>query len=122
MLTVTGFRRLRLYKVTAYWIRLLGFHSDKLLEERSSRTPEEQDLFMQLSPLYLEKIATAEQVGEQRGQREVVLLLLAQKFDPFQTELKTKIEALNVEHFQSLTNSLFQFASIADLSNWLDRL
>jgi Domain of unknown function (DUF4351) len=97
-----------------------------ILEERTSRTPEEQDLFMQLSPLYLEKITAAEQVGEQRGKesgrREVVLLLLAQKFDSFPTELKTRIEALNVEQFQSLTTSLFQFASIADLSNWLDRL
>ena len=97
-----------------------------ILEERSSRTPEEQDLFMQLSPLYLEKIAAAEQVGEQRGEekgrRELVLLLLTQKFDPFPTDLKTRIEALNVEQFQSLTTSLFQFASITDLSNWLDRL
>jgi hypothetical protein len=101
-----------------------------ILEERSSRTPEEQDLFMQLSPIYLEKIAAAEQVGEQRGEergeqrgrREVVLLLLTQKFDPFPTDLKTRIEALNVEQFQSLTTSLFQFASIADLTDWLDHL
>ncbi len=32
MLTVTGLQLLRLDKVTAYWIRLPGFHSDKLLE------------------------------------------------------------------------------------------
>jgi hypothetical protein len=87
-----------------------------ILEERSSRTPEEQDLFMQLSPLYLEKITAA----EQRGRKEVVLLLLAQKFDPFPSELKTRLEALNVEQLQSLTTSLFQIASIDDLSDWLD--
>jgi hypothetical protein len=95
-----------------------------ILEERSSRTLEEQDLFMQLSPLYLEKIAAAEQVGEkrgeQRGRREVVLLLLAQKFDSLPTDLKTRIEALSMEQLQSLTTSLFQFVAIDDLSNWLD--
>jgi hypothetical protein len=41
-----------------------------ILESRPSRTVNEQELFMQLSPLYLEKIAAAEQVGEQRGEQE----------------------------------------------------
>jgi predicted transposase YdaD len=110
--------------------RLVLWVATVILEERTSRTPEEQDLFMQLSPIYLEKIAAAEQVGEQRGEergeqrgrREVVLLLLTQKFDPLPTDLKTRIEALNVEQFQSLTTSLFQFDSITDLSDWLDHL
>lgn len=31
MLTVTGFQLFRLCKAITYWIRLLGFHSDKLL-------------------------------------------------------------------------------------------
>jgi hypothetical protein len=32
MLTVNGLQLVNLYNVTAYWIRLLEFHSDKLLE------------------------------------------------------------------------------------------
>ncbi len=89
-----------------------------ILEARSSRTPEEQDLFMQLSPLYLEKIAAAEQVGR----REMVVLFLTEKFNPVPPELIAQVEALDVEQFQSLANSVFRFSSIADLSNWLDNL
>jgi Domain of unknown function (DUF4351) len=96
-----------------------------ILEEKSSRTPEEQDLFMQLSPLYLEKIAAAEQIGEQRGRlqerREMVILFLTEQFSPVPRELIDRVEALNVEQFQSLAASVFRFSSIADLSNWLDR-
>jgi Domain of unknown function (DUF4351) len=97
-----------------------------ILEERSSRTPEEQDLFMQLSPIYLEKIAAAEQIGEQRGRlqerREMVNLFLTEQFSPIPSELIARVEALNAEQFQSLATSVFRFSSIADLSNWLDRL
>jgi hypothetical protein len=39
-----------------------------ILEARSNIEPEEQELIMQLSPLYLEKIQAAELVGEQRGE------------------------------------------------------
>jgi Domain of unknown function (DUF4351) len=45
---------------------------------------------MQLSPLYLEKIAAAEQVGEQR----MVLRFLEQRFDTLSTDLLTRIESL----------------------------
>lgn len=97
-----------------------------ILEERTSRTPEEQDLFMQLSPLYLEKIAAAEQVGEQRGRlqerREMVNLFLTEQFSPVPSELIDRIEALNVEQFQSLAASVFRFTSLTDLTDWLDRL
>jgi Domain of unknown function (DUF4351) len=89
-----------------------------ILEERTSRTPEEQDLFMQLSPLYLEKIAAAEQVGR----RQMVILFLTEKFNPAPPELISRVEALSVEQFQSLATSVFHFSSIDDLSNWLNRV
>jgi Domain of unknown function (DUF4351) len=91
-----------------------------ILEERSSRTPEEQDLFMQLSPLYLEKIAAAEQRGRLQERREMVNLFLTERFSPVPSELIARLEALNVEQLQSLATSLFQFASIDDLADWLD--
>jgi hypothetical protein len=37
------------------------------------------------------------------------------------TDLRTRVEALSIEQLQSLPTSLFQFAAINDLSNWLDR-
>ena len=39
-----------------------------ILETKESIEPEEQDLIMQLSPLYLEQLQAAEQVGEQGGE------------------------------------------------------
>jgi hypothetical protein len=46
---------------------------------------------MQLSPLYLEKIAAGEQRGRLQERREMVILFLT----------------LNVEQFQSLATSVF---------------
>jgi hypothetical protein len=101
-----------------------------ILEARSSRTPEEQDLFMKLSPLYLEKIAAAEQrgeiLGEQRGRlqarREMVLLLLTEKFNALEPDLVAQVEALSIEQLQVLATSILKFSSIADLSNWLKNI
>jgi Domain of unknown function (DUF4351) len=93
-----------------------------ILEERTSRTPEEQDLFMQLSPLYLEKIAAAEQRGRLQERREMVVLFITEKFNPAPPELISRVEALNVEQFQSLATSVFRFSSITDLSDWLDHI
>ena len=39
-----------------------------ILEARETIEPDEQELIMQLSPLYLEKIQAAERVGEERGE------------------------------------------------------
>ena len=40
-----------------------------ILEARETIEPEEQELIMQLSPLYLEKLQAAQQVGEQLGEQ-----------------------------------------------------
>jgi hypothetical protein len=96
-----------------------------ILESRPSRTVDEQALFMQLSPLYLEKIAAAERVGEQRGElrgeQRTVILLLMQKFDVLPNDLVAQIESLNQAQLQSLIAAVLSLSSIADLSDWLNR-
>jgi hypothetical protein len=51
-----------------------------ILEARETIKPEAQELIMQLSPLYLEKLQASEQIGEQRGEingrQDFVLRLL----------------------------------------------
>jgi Domain of unknown function (DUF4351) len=103
-----------------------------ILESRPSRTINEQELFMQLSPLYLEKIAAAEQVGEQRGERrgeqlgrlqerrDMVLMLLSQKFDSLPADLLARVESLSFEQLQTLTGSVLSLSSISELSTWLN--
>jgi hypothetical protein len=74
-----------------------------ILESRPSRTTNEQELFMQLSPLYLEKIAAAEQVGEQEGrqktQREIALKMIGEQV-PLETI--ARLTELTVEQIQEL--------------------
>jgi hypothetical protein len=89
-----------------------------ILEERSSRTPEEQDLFMQLSPLYLEKIAAA----EQHGRQETILLLISEKLGSLPPQLVDRVKSLNNQQLQALTASVLSLSSTTDLSNWLDRI
>lgn len=93
-----------------------------ILESRSPRTSDEQELFMQLSPLYLEKIAAAEQRGEQLGTTKLVILLLTQKFEALPPRLLAQIESLSLEQLQVLASNTSSLSSIEDLSNWLDNI
>jgi Domain of unknown function (DUF4351) len=47
---------------------------------------------------------------------------IAEKFTRAPPEIISRVEALNVEQFQSLATSVFRFSSIDDLSNWLDHV
>jgi hypothetical protein len=78
-----------------------------ILESRPSRTINEQELFMQLSPLYLEKIAAAEQVGEQRGEQrgeQETQIKIALKMLGEQVPLETiaRLTELSIEQIQEL--------------------
>jgi Domain of unknown function (DUF4351) len=118
-----------------------------ILEARESREPEEEELIMQLSPLYLEKIQAAELLGEQRGElrgelrgeqrgeqrgeikgktqgrveeaRLLVIRLLNRKLGNVSPQLLAKIEALPLERVELLGEDLLDFTSIANLEQWL---
>ena len=102
-----------------------------ILEARVTIEPEEQELIMQLSPLYLEKIQAAELVGEQRGEvkgknqgrvEEAIGLVtrqLTRKLGNVSPELLARIEALSLERVELLGEDLLDFTSIANLEQWL---
>jgi hypothetical protein len=110
-----------------------------ILEAREIKEPEEEDLMMQLSPLFLEKIQAAELVGEQRGEvkgktqghvegrvegrveeaRALVVRQLTRKLGDFSPMLLTKIEALPLERVELLSEDLLDFTSIDNLEQWL---
>ena len=102
-----------------------------ILEARVTIEPEEQELIMQLSPLYLEKIQAAELVGEQRGEvkgknqgrvveaRGLVTRQLTRKLGNVSPELLARIEALSLERVELLGEDLLDFTSIANLEQWL---
>ena len=103
-----------------------------ILEARSNIEPEEQELIMQLSPLYLEKIHAAELVGEQRGekrgeqrgevkgQQELVLRQLTRRVGHVSPELEVRVKVLPLELLENLGEALLDFSQIEDLISWLD--
>ena len=111
-------------------LELLG-NLKVILEARVTIEPEEQELIMQLSPLYLEKIQAAELVGEQRGEvkgknqgrveeaRGLVTRQLTRKLGNVSPELLARIEALSLERVELLSEDLLDFTSIANLEQWL---
>jgi Domain of unknown function (DUF4351) len=108
-----------------------------ILEAKSTIEPEEQELIMQLSPLYLEKIQAAELVGEQRGKAEgkaegntqgrveeakgLVIRLLTRKLGTVGSPLLEKIQALPLEQVELLGEDLLDFTSINNLEQWLSQ-
>jgi hypothetical protein len=69
------------------------------LESQENIQPEDRDLIMQLSPLYLEKIQAAKQEGKQEDRQEIALRMLRKNM-PLETI--AELTELNTEQLQSL--------------------
>jgi Domain of unknown function (DUF4351) len=87
-----------------------------ILEARAIIEPEEQELIMQLSPLYLEKIHAAEQVGRQ----EIILRLLTKRVGIVSSEVETRVKALSLAMLEELFDAALDFTQMNDLMMWLD--
>jgi predicted transposase YdaD len=77
------------------------------LESQENIQPEDRDLIMQLSPLYLEKIQAAEQKGKLEGKqedRQEIALRMLRKNMPL--EIISELTELNSEQLQSLRSQL----------------
>ncbi len=103
-----------------------------ILETKESIEPEEQDLIMQLSPLYLEQLQAAEQVGEQRGElrgeqrgevkeaQALILRLLKRRVGNVSIDLEARIKTLPLPQLEELGEALLDFSQMNDLVAWLD--
>ena len=99
-----------------------------ILEARETIEPEEQELIMQLSPLYLEKLQAAQQVGEQLGEQrgEVrhaqaqTLRLLNRRVGDVSTEILARVNVLSLERLDDLHDAALDFTKVSDLIAWLD--
>jgi Domain of unknown function (DUF4351) len=101
------------------------------LAAKQNAEPEEQELVMQLSPLYLEQLEAArldgerqgEQRGEQRGklkgQQDLVLQLLARQVGSISAEVERRVRSLSTEQIGFLGIALLDFKNIGDLLAWL---
>jgi predicted transposase YdaD len=95
-----------------------------ILEARATIEPEEQELIMQLSPLYLEKIQAAELIGEERGRQigecELVLRLLKKRVGNISPTDQMQIKSLTLAQLEALGEALLDFTGAIDLEQWLN--
>ncbi len=103
-----------------------------ILEAREIIEPEEQELIMQLSPLYLEKLQEAQQIGEQlgeirgeqkgeiKGRQDLVLRVLKKRVGDVSAAVLAKVMVLPVEQLDDLHDAALDFTQINDLTTWLD--
>lgn len=81
---------------------------------------------MQESVIYQELRAEARAAVRQEerlaGEWSLILRLLTRKVGEVPTTTKSRIEALSITQLEDLGESLLNFATMADLSGWLERL
>ena len=87
-----------------------------ILEAREIKKPEDEELIMQLSPLYLEKI----QAAEQKGQEKLVLRQLTRRIGNISIDLENRVKTLPLAELEELGEVLLDFSQMNDLVAWLD--
>ena len=90
------------------------------LEAKANIEPEERDLIMQLSPLYLEKIQAAERIGGQKEAQTLILRQLNRRVGALSPELQLDVKALSLARLEELSEALLDFSQMNDLVVWLD--
>jgi Domain of unknown function (DUF4351) len=95
-----------------------------ILEAREIQEPEEEELMMQLSPLFLEKLQAAEDRGEVKGRQDegqaLILRQLNRRVGNVAPEVENQIKALNLLQLEELGEALLDFAQMGNLLTWLD--
>jgi hypothetical protein len=110
-------------------LELLG-NLKVILEARKPINNEEEELIMQLSPLYLEQIKAAERIGEQwgeqrgvlKGRQDIVLRQLNRRVGNVSNELQLQIKSLSLVQLEELGEGLLDFTSVEDLENWMNQM
>ena len=86
-----------------------------ILESQKSKKTEDQELIMQLSPLYLAEI----QAAEERGEKSIVMRLLNRRVGDISLQVQERIKSLPVEKLEDLGDALLDFYGMEDLTAWL---
>jgi Domain of unknown function (DUF4351) len=111
------------------WDLLVSYRIE--LSANQTTEPEEQELLMQLSPLYLEQLETArsegeaqgeargEARGELKGRQELVLRLLNRQIPGSAAAVEATIRTLSAAQLDTFGEALLGFQSADDLRAWL---
>ncbi|PSB03110.1 DUF4351 domain-containing protein [Merismopedia glauca] len=90
-----------------------------ILSSKPDIETEERELIMQLSPLYLEQIRSAEQRGMEQGERELIIRLLTKRMGNLSSSVLDQIQLLPVAKLEELGSALLDFQGMEDLTMWL---
>jgi len=101
--------------------------------------PEDRELVMKLSPVYLERLAENKQQGILEGlqqglqqgleqlqeridrDKELIIRQLTKKLGVINADLQTQVKALNIDNLETLAEDFLDFNSIEDLQQWLSK-
>lgn len=70
---------------------------------------------MQESPIYQEII----QKGAKQGKLGTLTRQLSRRFGTTSPELQQQLQALSIEQLDDLSEALFDFSTVSDLTTWL---
>jgi hypothetical protein len=94
-----------------------------ILESQTSKRTEDQELIMQLSPLYLAEIQAAEDRGRKLGERREETLIVRQlnrRVGDISLQAQEKIKSLSLERLEDLGEALLDFTGMENLNDWLN--
>ena len=94
-----------------------------ILAAQKSKKTVDQELIMQLSPLYLAEIQAAEDRGRQLGERREEVLItrqLQRRIGEISLQTQVQIKSLPLEKLEDLGEALLEFTSMEDLTTWLN--
>jgi hypothetical protein len=113
----------------------IAYKNMKYISNLKDAEPDEQELVMQLSPLYLEQLEAArldgerqgEQIGEQRGEQigklkgrqDLLLRQLNRQVKGIPVEVESQVRSLSTEQLDFLGEALLDFEDMSDLLKWL---
>jgi hypothetical protein len=106
-------RRSSILRLLANW---------KISIEITGQVDTEEELMMTLSQAYLEWEQQTEQRGLERGleqERSLIFRLLTRRVGKLDSGLEQLVQNLSLSKLEDLGEALLDFASVADLRDWL---
>jgi predicted transposase YdaD len=101
------------------------------LVAKQDAEPDEQELVVQLSPLYLEQLEAAhldgerqgeqrgEQIGKLKGRQDLLLRQLNRQVREMPLDVESQVRSLSTEQLDFLGEALLDFEGMSDLLKWL---
>ena len=101
---------------------LVSYRMELAAKQAVEPETDEQELIMQLSPLYLEQLESARQEGEQRGEQrrqDLVIRQLNRQVGVIGVAIEEQVRSISTTQLESLGEALLDFKQMSDLLTWL---